>query len=87
MNHKLGRDNSYNQDWPILIIINNDDIVKYTIFYDTATKYHLVYVKSNQLKTINYLISNNIGTIIDDIPNNFHFQIIKLNTHIELELT
>jgi hypothetical protein len=83
MNHKIHKSNSTSNNRYTLIINDDDKLFSHIIFYNYNLQNYYVYVKSNRLKIINYLETNNICTVSDAIID---WKILTLNTHIILEL-
>jgi hypothetical protein len=80
-------------NWKLVIILSNMQLTyntcydryeeHYAIYYNSDFKYYYINVNSYQLKIIEYLVSNNIGAIINTTK---YTQILILNPHILLEL-
>ena len=87
MNHEFQRRINTNLNNPThtLIVYNNkNSYFTYIVFPNYIDQCYLVHVNVNDPGVIDYLVSNNIGTIISEITD--YWRVLKLNTHIELEL-
>jgi hypothetical protein len=79
MNHRFDK-----RDHHVYLTVITDDnfTVFYMIRYNTDFDYHYVYLNSNQLEIMKYLVLNNIGTIFVDK----HSQKLILTPNALLEL-
>jgi len=86
MNHEFRKIINANRTNPThtLIVYNNGTSFEYLVFANHIDQDHFVHVTVDDPGVIDYLVSNNIGTIISEITD--YWRVFKFNTHIELEL-
>jgi hypothetical protein len=82
MNHEFQRKIKLNNSTYRLIVYNNKNSFKYLVFPNYID--YLVHINVNDPGVIDYLVSNNIGTIINELTDDW--KVLKLSTHIKLEL-